>query len=308
MTRLRSLVLVAATLPLLAGGVPAAGCSCGRLPGGSFLVPARVELPANARGLPWFGDLSGSVPTGTFSAFRLDGKQKVPVEVQSEVLRRGPLPVTDGDGWLVLVRPEGGFRPGATYQIEYRRPPSARTEVIGEEPQRVRVKVAREPLTRQRLEAGLKAEDRGHKALDVRALGGSCSTRVLAHQVGLELRLPARLTQWKKAMLFATLVDGSPWQPADSLCNPTPPGRSWASLGSDLAFAACGPDPGLLAQEELDPEERAFLMQTMGSPDNSLASGDHQVEMIAWLPGTDVVLRATAPIRLRCSAAPRTKS
>lgn len=294
----------------IGGGAPAAACTCVEPRGGQFLVPAEVEIPANAVGIPWFGTLSGpgagpgSVPVGTFTVRELSGEESTPAPARVELLREGPI---SSHEWIALVSPAGGFRPGAVYELDYQ-PPTASEDWLQGTPHKVKVTVSRERLTFRDRHAEVTSVDKGRELLHVLTNGGSCSARVLAHQVGLELRLPPGLERWRSALLFGTSVDGKTWRPSGSWCTTIPPGRSWVGLGSELAFSACRPAPEPLP-EGLPPEayvlhelelDEAEDPRTAAAPGFNLPEGDHRVEMIGWLPGTDAVLRGSTRIRLHC--------
>lgn len=314
---MRFLLAGATLLVMIGGGVPAAGCSCGVESGGRFLVPAQAEVPANAAGVPWFGALDvpssrvGAAPEGTFRVRELSGNGAAAAAARVEVLRQGPLPTTwHGRGVIALVSPAGGFRPGARYELEYL-PLSLPLEQSWRQgkPHRVEVTVSRESLAPREAGTEVAVVDHGVAPLEVSTLQGSCSLGVIAHQIGVELRLPPELEQWRSALLFATRVDGEDWRPANSYCEIVPPGRSWRGTGADLAFTACRPAP--LDSPEPDPAmpgahfeyEESLDPRTAPAPELNLPEGDRLVEMTGWLPGTDVVLRGSARIRLGCPPA-----
>ena len=111
------------------------------------------------------------------------------------------------------------------------------------------------------------------------AKGGSCSESVTAAQLPIEMDLPEAMRAFRDQLYFETIIDGTErWGPSSSICYPIVPGASWRGKGVALLFCACTP----------------FSSQ-------GLATGRHTVEMLASLPGTDVLaVTSKVEVELKC--------
>lgn len=272
-------VLVVATL------LPQAvlACRCGPTDLSGFIVPAEVQLPSNARGLPWLGfpimvsEGEMSQPRKTsFAVRRLDaeGAREVPFH-----LELADIPSASGGtlGSLVLVVPEAGLATGGLYEF---------VDYTGAGPRLVRARVSSTPL---RFASEGEPRVRTWKSetadLTVATRSGSCSYRSRADQRGIEIELPEGVRPWEEALLYLFFVDGKPWRPTAHLCDGLPLGKSWVGPRKELFYTFC----------------KADLGETSATP--SLSPGLHRVEIIAWHPGTSEVLRVGTEITLGCPGA-----
>lgn len=235
---------------------PAHACSCLVGPGGFVHAPA-VVVPSNARGLVWW---STTGPPADAGVRVKRGGQPVPATIE-------PL---DRNVWLVA--PAEGFVAGAAYTFGQEAVPFGAGALASE----VAVTVSREKLAGAPATLTVGPVPTG--ALRV-AAGASCSASVEAAQVALAADLPVEARPFAAALVWETAIDGKPWRPAESICSPTPWGRSWRETGQDLVYAACA---------------EAVL------GDRGTTLGGHEVRMTARLPGTDVAFSATAAIALAC--------
>lgn len=267
--------------------VPLAACSCIWADHG-FLVSSGTELPANARGVPWWGWLKleddraeGRIARPDPRSFRVERVQEtgpayaVPFSV--ELVRDPRL----GDWTLVLLVPSVPLEPGMRLRFIYERPPHLGADGREEHvpPNQVEVIVTDKELTSDRVDLELGRRTRGELRTTTRA--GSCSTKIDAAQV--EVGLPESVSRWGEALLYVTRVDGEVWRPSSDLCAPVAPGRSWIAPGRERLFAMCGDDDAQPAR-----------------PADNLEAGTHDVEMVAWLPGTNVEVTASRSVRLHC--------
>ena len=100
--------------------------------------------------------------------------------------------------------------------------------------------------------------------------------------------LGEEVQQRRKQLLYLTIVDDEfIWRnDSGSMCSSVLPGRSELGTGHDRIFAACGP----VSQHFYAPE---------------LKLGMHTVKILAFLPGTGVVLETAAqPVNLDCRFSP----
>ncbi|MCB9613629.1 MAG: hypothetical protein H6722_14380 [Sandaracinus sp.] len=111
--------------------------------------------------------------------------------------------------------------------------------------------------------------------VDVSDVRGSCYTPIDAASATVDVVLDASVEPFAELLVWTTEVDGRPYAYHRSLIDRTPEGRAV------LLVAAC---------EEPEPGQSA--------PD--LEPGTHLVERLAWLPGSDVPLRASAEVTLEC--------
>lgn len=304
---------------MLGGGGPAAACSCIVWEPG-FLAPSHVELPSNGRGLPWWGRLSAGPgriegpPHDAFSVQRLDAGGPVDEPFALEVLAEAPV-LRTGPGaaeYVIFVAPLSPLVPGARYRFTYRYqgyPHKPGPDV--EDPQVVEVTVARDSLAPDPDGSTLRIWKENRSRLQVPA-GGTCSKSVDAHQIGVELDLPEGVRRFKDALLFGVQLEGrGVWRYSRHICAQDVPGTSRVGRGRELLYTICGDavDPAIRVQA-VDPAIRRIQLQAQLPEDGAartrggLPEGVYGVEMAAWLPGTEVALRASREIRLRCAAEP----
>ena len=118
--------------------------------------------------------------------------------------------------------------------------------------------------------------------LQVATAGGSCSSEVLAHQIGIALQLGSEASAWRDALAFETLVDGAVWGASPSATSVTPPGASWRGRGVDLLYLLCKRDDEYVSK--------------------GLAAGPHEVVMRATLPGSGAVVQSSSlTVHLDCA-------
>lgn len=298
--RLRGIALVAVAWLVSAPGLTHA-CSCGGHDD-RFLVGTGALLPANAVGVPWWGtvdsrrgDAEGTPAKSRFSVERTDGVAPRPLDFDVVTLDTEEVHGVGGrwDEVVWLIRPAEGLIPGATYRFRAKTLPwfvpgamepgpsdDERRELV------VDVSVADEPLDFNSSTTWLRVGPQDLRELTVTTFAGSCSTTARSAVRDVKLELAPAADRFKQALLFSTLSAGEPWRPTSSLCGRLAPGESWTGPGRERIFARCSPGRGNA--------EPAFGTEP----------GAHEVEMIAWLPGTSIEFRARATIELTCPGAP----
>lgn len=119
---------------------------------------------------------------------------------------------------------------------------------------------------------------------------GSCSIPVttISAEVAIDYAQASDAAPWRDVLHFTTFVDGQRWFALGSILSTVSPGASWAGRGVDRLVAVCRYD------FDVPP----------GSPPPSgfgLPEGEHQVQLRATLPGTDLALATeTEDVLLRC--------
>lgn len=250
---------------------PASACTCLSRDFG-FMVDSEVELPANARGLPWSGwkrfgaDASalGADPSLFGVAIQdANGWRQVPLTLV-------PLPDTDPDGAIrLLVAPGDGLQPGAVYRFTFHR-----SSGVDE----VRARISNKVFAARRGTATLRTGPSAIARIDTSTRSGSCRTTLTAQRILATLELAESHRVWAGAFLYEFRVDGQIWHPQSSLCTRTPLGRTSQGVGSEILFTPCGSH----------------------SAEAVLESGKHVVEAIAYLPGTSERLVTHADVDLQC--------
>ena len=266
-------------------------CTCSFLDHG-FLASGEVRLPANARGLPWWGPFDiadGEVshpPHGAFEVAELRGGSAIPVEfdlevVSSPLLRREPPSARDQ---LILIVPRHGLVADNRYLFtyEYRPKNSATVKEAPTHTQTAIVEVSAEsfPAPNESARVNFWLDER--KPLRTATRAGSCSTFMVPRQRGVEFSSPSA-RRWTNGLLYSVFVNGRLWRPERDLCMPTPPGRSWVEVGREVLYTSCK-------------DVRSFD----APPVDNLEEGVHRVQMYAWLPGTESQLETKVEISLRC--------
>lgn len=262
---------------------PAEACSCIG-PVGRFLYSNGVEVPLNARGVPWAGTLGWeneryvAPPAGRFLVERLVRGSWLPVPFDLEVIQDSLVTHREpqGDDGLVLVVPRTHWRAQDRFRFTFLQPGMPDTLA-----NRLEVRVSGESLKASRRRLVITKGAEKTTPLRVSTLSGSCSTEIRANQVELQLELTPKLKRWSSILLFSTRV-GDLWRPGTDLCNLTPPGRSWKGLARDLVYAEC-------------PSGSHF-----DSAQYVLAAGHHLVTMTAWLPGTEARFTGETEVVLQC--------
>jgi len=259
--------MVVAVLSVLSVAEPARACRCGA-PDRGFVIPEGDKLPANAAGLPWQG---WPRQVENFEVVELTATGELPQSVKLlAVTRQSPASRV----WpVVIVSVEGGLQPGASYRFRFvadetKRVIGARKEAVVTVSQNSVVAPSEVSLTVGPLE---------HRSTKISA-GGSCSESTNTARRELSLELPGLDDAAKNSLFYLTLVDGKPWRVRSSICSPDALGPTWKGLGKDLLFSLC-------------PE----------SPRRGLKSGSSSIEMLAILPGTDLVIRSEQiSVNLEC--------
>lgn len=269
-------------------------CSC-IAPPGDFLIPIGAEIPADSRGLPFWG--LGHVQwidgerqlfeTDAFTVERLVDGRRVRLRAEVELLD-GPMVADSEDhrnDWLMLVSPAGGFVPGGQYVFTYnpvrswRQPTPRRTVVVVSELAFARLAAEEAP--------SLEVAPATRQSVRVEA-GAMCSTEIDAVTVPITMNLPPALQRWQDILLYTVTIDGEEiWRPQSSVCSDVHPGESWQGRTRELLFTDC---------RVLD-EENAWER-----PDDSLDPGFHRVVMSAWWPGVEARASAAAVVELSCDA------
>lgn len=251
----------------------AAACSCILLAAdpATPLVEQRIELPANAIGIP-VEVLPDARPADQATVLRRqpDGGSQTELVVRAV---RSPLHRRR----IHILGPKGGLEAGSAYELAYRWDMAGWNRLFRVE--------------HRRLEGGATqiAQSEGRGLLRLETREGGCSTRVRAVWADLELELPSSWLPYRRGVLFETTVDGQAWTPSTDLCS----GR-WTWPGFDRVYAVCE-DPAAYHWEWSTPNRR-YVQR----PSLELDEGLHEVRMTAWLPGTEVMLSASTTVELRC--------
>ena len=252
------LVLAAA---VLSTPPPARACRC-QLPDRGFVVPAGNELPANAFGLAWEGSPRRAED---FEIVEVTSEGEVPQVAKTRAAGAMAGLKRHQTGWNVrVVGVEGGLRPGARYRFRSR--PEGGVVGSGERSE-AEFTVAEAELVLPK-QAVLALGPLEH-APTVIAAGGSCSRKAETARRGVIMELPGVSEAAKQALFYLTLVDGRGWTPTSSICKRPDLGRSWKGIAEDLVFQMC-------------PESRH----------HGVKAGARTIQMVALLPGTEVVLRS----------------
>ncbi len=285
-------VLVSALAALTAfGAEESRSCSCVESDYG-FLLADSTEVPSNLGGVPWYGPPDGTPDTFLrqgleFSVERRDGAEWNRVAFNVRYLEVSPVgslrsPYESSRGSLWLVEPEQGFTPGLEYRFRYRASSLTQRENIV-------VHVAVSSLTPFRGELRLGSSESRVGPLGVSSPNGMCAAGISAARSDLEFQLPAAWAPFRQSLLFATRVDDQFWRPAAGMCKLVPPGLSWCGAAHDRVYTDCGATDGIIY--------KAIFSEASVKLDPGL----HRVEMVAWLPGTNLEIREHAVVDLECS-------
>lgn len=259
--------LLKLSLGAVLGLLPAAALACSCLgPAPLGLLGKDGALPANSWGVVWDNQSRSQDNPQTLAPVKIIGPGGKALKVESK-------PVSPESGVkLVLLRPAGGFKLGQQYRFE---------GVSGrKEAQRITVSRSATALVKHQAVLELKVGALKRQDITVLTRYGSCSATVPANVVPIELSLPAAALPFKDQLYYQTLVDGQPWKPLRSLCSQSVPGVSWlGERGKDQLFSTCASG----AEEGLKP-------------------GLHSVEMLASLPGTELVYKSKKmKFEIKCS-------
>jgi hypothetical protein len=282
----------------------ARACSCRSYDSG-FLVPDEVEVPGNAVGLPWWGDLGWNgagydpPPNEGFRVEKLRDGEWSAMEftvalLESELISSSPPPRYRP---IVLVMPKGGLEAGRQYRFTYR---PGRSRVLlpfgaeeRQESQRIQVTVSSERFEPEGRAAKVAVGAGEMGMVTTLDRSGGCSTRFLGYQVPVKFKLPAEFDRWKDALLYTLQIeDQGVWRPAPSLCSPTPPGLSSIARAEELLFSYCG----RLTGEDHSDGRGAYWSR----PEATLPGGEHRLAYTAWLPGTGRQIVGKSTVSLIC--------
>jgi len=237
-------------------------CSCNPEPPPLFLVSSGSVVPSNFRGVPCSAAVAG-IHWDVVPLYRLgETETRIPFQI-----RRLVYP----DDWAGRSRRSGvdsltivcaDWIPGERYRL-------------GSGPHVTEFSVSTTPFVSD--SCNVEVWEDTHDTVTTFG-GASCSVRFMAHRVGIEMS--NEVLRWGDGLLYYTVVDGKIWRPTKSLCAPRiAPGRSWVGSGRELLFCGC--------------EWKRTLADIV------LGAGQHEVTMIAWLPGVQEC-RATTTVRLGC--------
>jgi hypothetical protein len=297
---MRQLLIYASWLILcLISPAIAAACSCIPFEGG-FLVSGEVALPSNAVGVPWWGDLEWKdgnfVPPSaekfTVEEWKKSSWRAVPFElipIENEMTGRYQRPDKETEV-LFLVRPKAGFNSGSRYRFTFagRGRPVFRNghSEIDKSMLQTIVVVSSDRCLSKSGHASLETLAQGVGEISTSTLGGSCAATVRGDRVRIRMNLPPDWTRWADVLFYTVKIHGiGVWRPDESLCSPTPPGRSWIGRGEELLFTSY---------------VRAYGRELPNQVESGLASGTYLVDYIAWLPGTAEQVVGSAKVTLSC--------
>jgi hypothetical protein len=248
-------------------------CQCVVDPnGGSFVPGADVVVPSNFKGLSWWGPATWS---GRFTVeVRRDSMWlPVPFAFEDTLAVESPASRPHGER-LSLIRLVRSPAPGEHYRFQ----------AFGWHTDSREITIGSDSWKADSTDARLVVDSASVGPITAESRGGSCKSTVPATQVRVHLIFPARMRSLAAALMYSVTVDGHPWRPNRSLCDPTPLGTSWVGAGSELFFTQC-----------FDPQARES-----GHPSDNLSAGTHAVRFAAWLPGTPERIVREAEIRLVC--------
>jgi hypothetical protein len=265
---------------------------------GGFLVGGEVVFPRNAVGVPWWGDMEykdGSLRPPNPDKFAVEKWEKsswraVPLElvpIENEMTGRYQRPGKEIEV-LYLIRPKAGFKSGSRYRFTFagrgqlvRR--NGRTEFDKSMLETI-VTVSSDRCLAQSGNATVDTLAQGVGEVTSSTLVGSCATTFRGDRVGIKLRLSDDWEKWSDALLFTVKVHGiGVWRPDESLCSPTPPGRSCVGREEELLFTS-----HVRLKNGIEYQEA----------ESGLPSGTFDVDYIAWLPGTDEQVVASTKVTL----------
>ncbi|PCC71548.1 hypothetical protein SAMN02745121_01093 [Nannocystis exedens] len=289
--RLATTVIVASVALAVIGEGEARACSCAwpQLGAGRLYLGADGSLPPGARGFAWAGAerLTGS--SDRVSVVRVEGRRKVPVKHT----------IAEEQG-IDLIVPAENFKPGQVYEVTVREGPLASDmrrarkdkDALPPAEATTTVTIAAAPLelTQATLRAGAPTE----QSLSI-AAPAICIEGITAAAVPLRVELPPEVEPLRGSLLFTTRVDGRPWAPRHSLCEPVEPGRAWTDEpGTDLVFTVCQRSP---AAEQ--------IARGQGATPPGLTPGLHRVEIEVATPDRRAVVTTPAiDVSLACPTAP----
>ncbi|MCY3968827.1 MAG: hypothetical protein OXG74_02755 [Acidobacteria bacterium] len=285
----------------LVAPLPVHGCSCVEIEYWGFLGPQNVSLPANAAGVLWFEPFDRHRPQLPASESSVAGRITVEKRLQDrfETVPAAARSVRGFRG-IFVVAPREGLVVGATYRFTDRGssltdkdPRWAKSRQGGRGPYRqvlLTVDADEFPASAQ-----LTLEKRDAPEQPLRIAEGNLCGMSARHQAlaPVATYLPPDAQKWQDSLLFRTLVDGEPWAGAGSSCSVIPSGRTWRPLGQEIVYGTC-PDPDVRPGVPLG-------FRGPGGPARLLTPAKHTVQMEAYLPGTDIVLKSrTLVVDLTC--------
>ena len=147
----------------------------------------------------------------------------------------------------------------------------------------IEVTIARQPFVPDSCSVDVWESEFGSVTSMTRA--GSCNVTFPAYRLGIEMS-GGVVERWGESLLYLTIVDDElAWRPTKSLCSDVPAGWSWVGPMRELLYCECYREGGT----RFSPAEWV------------LTPGEHEVTMIAWLPGV-ACATATREVSLDCGA------
>ena len=228
-------------------------------------------LPANAAGVPASGwnrrEPDWDRLATFFSVYDLaDPTRPVPFKLRHSE--------PDSNNPIFLIRPEG-FAPDKFYRLVYLHPDD---ETHWADSVEVQVGHAALPA-----DLGL--------GLETRETWGSYSHGEIAqHEIHWKVNLPPELERFRDTLFYFSYVDGKRWtsghpeRPFD--CIGPGFGRSDSGVGQDVFYTRCRKDVFWTPRRD------------------GVTPGERRLEMVAWLPGTEIRYRVTRDVELRCPDQP----
>lgn len=243
-------------------------CSCsGPFPLG--FMSSNGEIPSNAKGLLWQGDLRKDQYNAENLPFQILNAQGNKEPITFEVFSH------EQNFRLFLVKPSRGFIPGEKYtftsEVGHFEKLMGMAEWNNLKAQKVEISVNQMAFNNPKHPYILDVGTLSEKKVYVPA-GGSCGWEVATSAIPIDMVIPVKYRHFKDQLHYETWIDGNiRWYPAETLCDQFIPGSSWLNKkGSDLIYTNCN----------------------RWSAEYGIQPGKHTVEMRAYLPGTDVEIKS----------------
>ncbi len=265
-------VMVLAGSAALGAANTAEACTCsGRC--AEVLLDSWISIPSNTPGFPLAISSRQQddyvMPSWTLT--NIDQSTGHPLRVQaveSPPARFGFL--EDRDGYL--IQPEGALEEGR-YVLQS--PDSLCASRGDQHPLMVFQLTPAAPLPQSL--GGLELFQRSLNNISVNTQDG-CSGDYDAATISARVELSDEARPWRDALFFTTLVDGERWEERSSACEQPSLGEDSGGRGHAQLFTLCG------------------------QFNAGLEPGRHTVKVLAWLPGTDLVLETEeAEFELDCT-------
>jgi hypothetical protein len=264
-------LVVVVGVVLGAAGV-AEACSCSNRCT-EVLMDSWISIPANTPGFPLALDYrrQGDYVMPSWTLTNVNRSTGHPLSVHA--VENPPARFGFLDGWDgYLIQPEGVLEEGR-YVLQS---PDSLCDLWGDQyPLTIFQLTPAVPLPQS---LGQIDEIRSHKSLVSVNTDSGCSGLFEAAIASVQVRLTEEAEPWRDALFFTTLVDGERWEERSSFCEQPPLGGDSGGRGHAQLFALCG------------------------QFNAGLEPGRHTVKMLAWLPGTDLVLETEeAEFELDCT-------